>query len=150
MREALKAYAELAIGLSEVTRQRAVKTAQALVSHGEATAEQVSALTEDLLAHSRHNREAVTSLVKFEVDRALGRVGLASADEVGDLSGRLRASEEEVRELRLALRDGASDSTAPAGRGSAAPAAAPASRAAVPATGDPLAPTVQRRGARPA
>ena len=79
MRDALKAYLSMAAGLSEVTRQRAVSAAKALVSQGEATAEQVTSLAEDLVAQSRANREAVAALVKFEVDRTLGRVGLADA-----------------------------------------------------------------------
>ena len=49
MRGALKAYLSLATGLTEVTRLRAVAAARALVSSGEATAEQVSSLAEDLL-----------------------------------------------------------------------------------------------------
>lgn len=100
MRDALKAYMSLATGLSEVTRQRAMTAAKALVSQGEATAEQVSTLAEDLLTQTRANREAVTALVRFEVDRTLGRVGLASTDEVGELAARLRVLERELRDLR--------------------------------------------------
>lgn len=99
MRDALKAYLTLAGSLTEVTRQRAAAAARALVSQGEATAEQVGALAEDLVEQSRANREAVTALVKFEVDRTLGRVGLASADEVAELSARIRVLEATVREL---------------------------------------------------
>ena len=40
--------------------------------------------------------------VRYEVDRTLGRVGLASAEEVGELSARVRALEAQVRELRAA------------------------------------------------
>ena len=103
MRDALKSYLSLAAGLTEVTRQRAVAAAKALVSQGEATAEQVTTLAEDLVSQSRANREAVSALVKFEVDRALGRVGLASSDEVGDLAARVRALETELRGLRSTL-----------------------------------------------
>ena len=99
MRDALKAYLALATGLTEVTRQRAAAAAKALVTQGEATAEQVTALAEDLVEQSRSNREAVTALVKYEVDRTLGRVGLASGDEVAELSARVRVLEATVREL---------------------------------------------------
>ena len=117
VKDALKGYLGLASGLSEVTRQRAVGAAKALVAQGEATAGQVTSLADDLLAQSRSNREAVTALVKYEVDRALGRVGLASNDEVGELTARIRALEGSVRELHRDL--------AAAGHGdSAAPAAA--------------------------
>ena len=99
MRDALKAYLALAGSLTEVTRQRASSAARALVSQGEATAEQVSVLAEDLVEQTRANRDAVTALVKYEVDRALGRVGLAGADEVAELSARVRALEATVRRL---------------------------------------------------
>lgn len=110
MRDALKAYLALAGSLTEVTRQRAAAAARALVAQGEATAEQVSTLAEDLVEQSRANREAVSALVKFEVDRTLGRVGLASADEVAELSARVRVLEASVRELsgRLATAEASS------------------------------------------
>lgn len=108
MRDALKGYLTLAGSLTEVTRQRAVTAAKALVTQGEATAEQVSTLTEDLVEQTRANRDAVSALVKYEVDRTLGRVGLAGADEVAELSARVRALEASVRELtgRLVAQSG--------------------------------------------
>ena len=99
MRDALKSYLALAGGITDLTRQRAVAAAKALVSQGEATAEQVTGLAEDLLAQTRQNREAVVALVAFEVDRTLGRVGLATADEVSQLTARIRELEQEVRTL---------------------------------------------------
>ena len=93
MNDALKGYLALASGLTEVTRQRATAAAKALVAQGEAAAGQVSALADDLVAQSKSNREAVTALVKFEVDKALSRVGLASADEVIELTARVRSLE---------------------------------------------------------
>lgn len=99
MRDALKAYLSLASGVTEVTRQRARAAARALQEQSGARADQVSALAEDLLAQSRANRDAVTALVRYEVDRALGRMGLASADEVAELSARVRVLEARLREL---------------------------------------------------
>ena len=99
MRDALKSYLALASGLTDISKQRAVTAAKALVAQGEATVEQVNSLAEDLVQQSRSNREAVTALVKFELDRALGRVGLASNDEVGALTTRVRELEAQVRAL---------------------------------------------------
>ena len=99
MRDAVKSYLALAGRLTEVTRQRATAVARALVQQGEATAEQVGTLVEDLLAQSRQNREAVAALVTYEVDRTLGRLGLASDDEVAGLLERVRVLEAEVRRL---------------------------------------------------
>jgi polyhydroxyalkanoate synthesis regulator phasin len=125
VRDALKSYLALAGGLTDVTRQRAVNAAKALVAQGEASAEQVSTLAEDLLAQSRSNREAVTALVKYEVDRTLGRLGLAANDEVTQLSKRVRSLEAEIRELNAAA---GGVSTAPA---SAPVKTSPAKKAAV-------------------
>jgi polyhydroxyalkanoate synthesis regulator phasin len=97
VKDALKGYLALASGLTEVTRQRATAAAKALVAQGEATAGQVTGLADDLIAQSKSNREAMTALVRFEVDKALGRVGLASADEVSELTARVRSLESELR-----------------------------------------------------
>ena len=122
MREALKNYLELATGFTDLTRQRATAAAKALVAQGEATAEQVTALAEDLLQQSRANREAVAALVKYEVDRTLSRVGLATSDEVGELSKR-------VRSLEAQLRGGGAAKKAPAKKAAAKKAPAKKSTA---------------------
>ncbi len=101
MRDALQSYLSLAGGLTEVTRQRALAAAKALAAQGEATAEQVQSLAEDLLSQTRQNSEAVTALVRYEVERALGRLGLASGDDVTHLLGRVQALEEQVPSLRV-------------------------------------------------
>jgi polyhydroxyalkanoate synthesis regulator phasin len=97
VRDALKNYIALATGLTEVGRQRAVAAAQALVAQGEATVEQVSGLAEDLVQTSRNNRDLVTALVRTEVDKALARVGPATAAEVHRLTSRLQALESTLR-----------------------------------------------------
>jgi polyhydroxyalkanoate synthesis regulator phasin len=97
VRDALKNYIALATGLTEVGRQRAVAASKALVAQGEATVEQVGSLAEDLVETSRHNRDLVTALVRSEVDKALARVGPATAAEVRRLTGRLQALESTLR-----------------------------------------------------
>lgn len=139
MRDALKSYLALAGGITDLTRQRAVAAAKALVSQGEATAEQVTGLAEDLLAQTRQNREAVVALVAFEVDRTLGRVGLATADEVGQLTARIRELEQEVRTLT----PGAASAK------TAATASAPTKAAATKAAAKVAPPTVTPRKAAP-
>ena len=126
MREAAKGYLALAGSLTEVTRQRATAAARALVNQGEATAEQVGALVDDLLTQSRQNREAVTALVTYEVDRTLGRLGLASDGEVAALVDRIQVLEAEVRRLKEDA--GGAASSAPAKK--AAPRKAPAKKTA--------------------
>jgi polyhydroxyalkanoate synthesis regulator phasin len=126
VRDALKAYLSLASGFTEVPRQRARAAARALVVQGEATAEQVGGLTEELLSQARTNREAVSALAKHEVDRALSAVGVAAADEVAALTARVAALEAEVRRL------GGSPAELPPGR--TGPAAGPAAESTSRAT----------------
>lgn len=95
--EAWRAYLELALGLTEASRKKAQKAAKKLVGKGGATAGQLQAMAEELVATSAANRDALTKLVRFEVDRALGRVGLATAEEVADLTARVRELEEQLR-----------------------------------------------------
>ena len=143
VRDALKSYLALAGGVTEVTRQRALEAAKALVSQGEAAAEQVTSLAEDLLSQTRQNREAVVALVGFEVDRALGRVGLATADEVTELTNRVRQLEAQLADasrstprVEAVPSAGSSSSPTPGKRGQTS---APAAKKAPAATKAPAA-----------
>ncbi|WDZ82391.1 phasin family protein [Micromonospora cathayae] len=102
MQDAWRAYLELALGLTEAPRKRAQDAVRRLVGSGGATAAQLQALAEELVATSTANREALTKLVRFEVDRALGAVGLATADEVAELTRRVHELERQLREARAA------------------------------------------------
>ena len=123
MQDALRTYLELASGLTEASRKTVKKAVKEVVGKTGATAEQMRALTGDLLAVNSANRDALAKLVRFEVDRALGVVGLATADEVNELTAR-------VRELERQLRDEQTRSAPPA----LDPAAASARRATNKAT----------------
>lgn len=118
VKEALRGYLSLASGLTDVTAARARAAARSLVEQGEATAGQVSALAEDLIATSRRNRESVLLLVRHEVEQAVRRIGVGASSDVETLTTRVRELERTVRELRAA-----------AARSSAATKAAPASKA---------------------
>jgi polyhydroxyalkanoate synthesis regulator phasin len=100
MQDALKTYLAMATGLTEVSRKRAKDAAKMLAKQGGATIEQVQALTDDLLSTSRGNRESLTTLVRYEIDRALGAVGLATVDEVQALTTRIHELEAELRASR--------------------------------------------------
>jgi polyhydroxyalkanoate synthesis regulator phasin len=126
--DALKGYLALASGLTEVTKAKATAAAKAVVAQGGNAAGTVTGLADDLLAQSRSNREALTALVKFEVDKALGRVGLASADEVSELTARIRSLEGQLREAKAAVKAPAPASK-PAGAKATAAKKAPAKKA---------------------
>ena len=106
VQDALKAYLELALGLTEASKKKAEKAvkkmAKELVGKGNATAAQIQGAVEDLVATSASNREAVTRLVRVEMDRTLTRMGLATTDEVATLQARIDALERQLRDERAA------------------------------------------------
>ncbi|MGI5237689.1 hypothetical protein [Dactylosporangium sp. CA-139066] len=99
--EAWRAYLELAYGMTEATTKKATKTVRRLVGKGGATAEQLQSMAEDLLKAGSTNREALTKLVRYELDRALGAVGLATADEVASLTSRVHELEAQLKEATV-------------------------------------------------
>ncbi|MEU8184657.1 hypothetical protein AB0B85_21695 [Micromonospora sp. NPDC049044] len=133
MQDAWRAYLELAMGLAEAPRKKAQDVARRLVGSGGATAAQLQALGEELVTTGAANREALTKLVRFEVDRALGAVGLATADEVAELTRRVHDLERQLREARTAEPGTAEPGTVPP----TVPTAAASTAAAEPAQVDP-------------
>ena len=110
--EGLRGYIQLANGLTDVTRERARSAAKALLAQGEVgvgavvpapVRSQVGALTDDLLATSRANRDLLANLVRAEVERSVARLGLVSAQELSASSRRSRALERRVEELEQEL-----------------------------------------------
>jgi polyhydroxyalkanoate synthesis regulator phasin len=100
MQDAWRAYLEMALGLTEAPRKKAQKVAADLANRGGATAAQLQGLVEDLMSAGMANREALTNIVRYEVDKALGVVGLATAEEVSDLTTRVRDLERQLREAQ--------------------------------------------------
>lgn len=116
VQDALKAYLELALGLTEASKKKAEKAvkkmAKELVGKGNATAAQIQGAVEDLVATSASNREAVTRLVRVEMDRTLSRVGLATSEEVATLQARVDALERQLRDERAAAAKPAAEKAA--------------------------------------
>lgn len=129
--DGLRGYLQLANGLTEVTRERALGAAKTLVAQGEASVgavlpgslkAQVGSLTEDLIATSKANRTMLLGLVSAEVERASAHLGLAMAGELEAAKRRARRLEQRVADLEREMRDvlahaapaGAAPSTSPA------------------------------------
>lgn len=138
--DALRGYVQLANGLTDVTRQRATQVARQLleqgggaVDHAVSTAvsgtvaRQAQSLAEDLLATSRTNRDLLVGLVRTEVERAVGRLGLVGADE---LAAMLRLVERLQSQLDAAIAFGGDGD---AERAASAPTEDPAASAKKPA-----------------
>ena len=102
--DGLRGYLQLASGLTDVTRERARAAARSLVAQGEAVVPdgvraQVSALTDDLLATSRANRDLLVHLVRGEVERSVARLGLVSAQDLAAATRRVERLERRVTDL---------------------------------------------------
>jgi polyhydroxyalkanoate synthesis regulator phasin len=111
--DGLRSYVQLASGLTDVTRERARAAAKSLVAQGEAgmgavlpdgIKAQVGALTDDLVATSRANRTLLVNLVRVEVERSVGRLGLVSAAELDMATRRGARLESRVADLEQQLR----------------------------------------------
>ncbi|HZE38137.1 MAG TPA: hypothetical protein VE172_04925 [Stackebrandtia sp.] len=100
MQEAWRDYLELALGLTEASRKRAAQVIKSLAEQSGAKVENLQGMAEELLSTSLANRENVVKLVRFELDRALGKVGLATSEEVAELTARVRQLERELKEAR--------------------------------------------------
>ncbi|MFY1649861.1 phasin family protein [Solwaraspora sp. WMMB762] len=135
MRDAWRAYLELALGLTEASRKKAEQTARSLVGKGGATAAQLQAVAEDLLSAGTANRESLTRLVRAEVDRALGAVGLVKAEEVVALRARIDRLEADMERARS--RAAAASAAAATAEAAIPPSAGPGRGSTGDATGEP-------------
>ena len=106
--DGLRGYLQLAIGLTEVSRERAREAARLLVAQGgtsvgavvpDTVRVQVISLTDDLLATSRTNRNLLLSVVRGEVERTVARLGLVSAQDLTTAGRRLDRVERRVTDL---------------------------------------------------
>jgi polyhydroxyalkanoate synthesis regulator phasin len=111
--DAWRAYLEMALGITEASRKKAVKVAKKLVGTGEMTAEQLQGMADDLVKTSAANRDALAKLVRSELERALSRMGVARADEVTALTARVRRLEAQLAGSRSAA-EGAGGAAFPA------------------------------------
>ena len=109
--ESVRAYVQLASGLSDLTRARAMEAAQGLLSlpavgiaTGNKMASQAGALADELLAAATANRSNLTTLVRSEVDAAITRLGLVSVEKLQEAqaeAARLRTDNARLRSAAL-------------------------------------------------
>ena len=100
MLEGLRGYLQLASGVTEVTAIKARDAAMSLVNQGlQWTGKtpdvmgSVQDIADDLVATSKQNREMLVSMIRSEVDRAVGRMGFVREDELAALRARVERLE---------------------------------------------------------
>jgi hypothetical protein len=106
--EAVRGYLQLASGLGELTKARALEAAQGLLALPGADevgkrAKQVSMLADQLLEAAKANRAGLIELVRAEVDSALGRSDLARRADLEAARATIVGLAREVDELRASL-----------------------------------------------
>ena len=112
--DAMRGYLQLALGLTEVSRQRANEAARAVAAQFGITGEdaiagagaaagiasqQVQTLAEDLYEAARSNRKLLTDLVRTEVDVVMTRLASVDPRQVEALRGALARLEETLAAL---------------------------------------------------
>lgn len=107
--ESVRAYVQLASGLGDLTRARAMEAAQGLLSlpaasiaSGTRVASQASALADELLAAATANRSDLQTMVRSEVDVAITRLGLVPVQKLEAAQAEAAGLREEVAALRAA------------------------------------------------
>jgi polyhydroxyalkanoate synthesis regulator phasin len=89
VRNRLERYLEIATGLTGVTAATAERVVARLVKEGEVAADRAEHTVQELLAASQRNTDAVTRLVREEVERAVDRLDLASMMDLERLEERV-------------------------------------------------------------
>ena len=106
--ESVRSYVQLASGLGELTKARALEAAQGLLAlpgADEVTRRAVHASTvaDQLLEAARANRASLLRLVRTEIEAALQRADLVKAADLDAARTTLSALASEVADLRSAL-----------------------------------------------
>lgn len=111
MLEGLRGYMQLASGLTEMTRQRAMEVAKSLISSGGAglslvvpeVRSEIGKVADELLATGASNRAHLAAFVAGEIESAVARLGLVSAEDLRAERDRGDGLEARVRQLEVEL-----------------------------------------------
>ena len=119
----LKAFAQMASGLTVATTAKAREVATALLSQGVSLSSkavpppqmvgQVQELADNLVTTSRDNRELLVGMIRSEVDKAVGRMGFVREDELAALRRHVERVEAQVDGLARTVTDLQARATAP-------------------------------------
>src|SRR5690349_5760911 len=106
--ESVRSYVQLASGLGEMTKARAMEAAQGLLAlpgADEVTrrAVQASTLADQLLEAAKSNRANLLTLVQSEVESALRKADVARVADLDAARHALTALTKEVADLRSTL-----------------------------------------------
>ncbi|MEI6361338.1 MAG: hypothetical protein WCP95_04335 [Actinomycetes bacterium] len=105
----LRAFAQMASGLTVATTAKARDVVTALLSQGMTLSSkavpapqmvgQVQELADNLVTTSRDNRELLVGMIRTEVDKAVGRMGFVREDELAALRRHVERVERQIADL---------------------------------------------------
>jgi len=105
--DSLKTYIQLASGLTEATAAKAKEAVTGLIGQGLGMSTKtpdvvgsVQDMADDLMATSKSNRDLLLSLIRTEVDKAVGRVGFVREDELAALRKHVQRLDEELKVVK--------------------------------------------------
>jgi polyhydroxyalkanoate synthesis regulator phasin len=130
-----KQLIEAGMQFTEMRRSQAKRVAQELVSQGQIARDQLAATVDELVEMSRRRTEELTQVVRQEVQRQLGALGLATKEDLerverrvagvtGTASGARKAPAKKAAAKKAPAKKaaGASTATKASGGASSAPA----------------------------
>jgi polyhydroxyalkanoate synthesis regulator phasin len=86
-----KQLIEAGMQFTELRRAQARRIAQELASQGQIARDQVASTVDELIDLSRRRTEALTGIVRQEVQRQLGALGLATKEDIERIERRVAA-----------------------------------------------------------
>lgn len=98
----LRTYFQLATGITEATLAKAKDAAKALLNELDLSGIQadprskLNDLADDMMAQSKANRDALTAMIRTEVDKAVGRLGFVREEELAALRAHVMRLEAQV------------------------------------------------------
>ena len=87
-----KRYLEAGMQFTELRRSQARAVATELVEQGQLARDQVSGAVDEIVAMSRRRSEKLQSLIRREVERQLGTLGIATKADVARLERKIKAA----------------------------------------------------------
>ena len=87
-----KRFMEAGMQFTEMRRSQARQLAAELVEQGQLARDQVSATVDEIVAMSRKRSEELRDLVRHEVQRQLGALGLATKEDLARLERKVNAT----------------------------------------------------------
>lgn len=100
MRSLLDKTLDLAFGAAAITRERVQEMVDELVKRGEVAREESTSVVEEILRRGQKQREETEAFIRREIADAVGKMNIASRDDIARMERRIQELEVLVEDLR--------------------------------------------------